>query len=334
MILDGAISTDAECAGVLNPSQDGKAEWVRNRYRLKFRFGELSLGSVELSAQTLTTPFCSLVGGGDPVVPDGALNSGIDVVQFPSFPTDECVPRLSVLRSSIRYVPSQYRRFVIDMNCTFDEYLSSFSSKTRSSLRRKTRRCCDPGGSAPVMREFNTSADIEEFHRSAREISILTYQERLLGSGIPDTVDFKESITEMAERNEVRGYLLYQATRPIAYLLCPIIDGRVVYQYVGHDPAYDALSPGTVLLYLALGRLFEERRFTMFDFTEGEGAHKEFFANRSIQCADILFFRRTLKCRVMLAAHAALSDLSRATARLLETVGMKRRLKRLLRRVS
>ena len=40
--------------------------------------------------------------------------------------------------------------------------------------------------------------------------------------------------------------------------------------------------------------LFAEQRFAAFDFTEGEGQHKELFATRSRLCGDVYVLRRRL----------------------------------------
>jgi CelD/BcsL family acetyltransferase involved in cellulose biosynthesis len=51
---------------------------------------------------------------------------------------------------------------------------------------------------------------------------------------------------------------------------------------LGHDPAFGQFSPGTVLLFLILERLFAERRFRVFDFGGMAAEYKVFFCDR--QC--------------------------------------------------
>jgi CelD/BcsL family acetyltransferase involved in cellulose biosynthesis len=68
----------------------------------------------------------------------------------------------------------------------------------------------------------------------------------------------------------------------------------LVYAHLGYDPEFADLSPGTVLLAEALRALMAERRFRLFDFTEGEGAHKLRFASGTVDCVDLLLLRPTL----------------------------------------
>ena len=82
-------------------------------------------------------------------------------------------------------------------------------------------------------------------------------------------------------------------------------------EFVGHDEAFDALSPGTVLMAEALKGLMNEGGHARFDFTEGEGQHKRQFATRHVECCDLFLLRPTLANR---AAMAALNGFDRAVA--------------------
>jgi len=174
---------------------------------------------------------------------------------------------------------------------------------------------------------------MQEFYDLARQVSRLTYQEKLgMNARLPDEAGFPEQLKGWAANDAGRGYLLFDGERPVSFLLCPIAGGKLLYEHVGYDPDYRDSSPGTVLLYLVLERLFAEKQLTAFDFTEGEGSHKEFFANRSVRCADIYFFRRTLKFRSLLWSHTLLWSVSRFSSALLDRTGLKASVKRLLRR--
>jgi CelD/BcsL family acetyltransferase involved in cellulose biosynthesis len=76
------------------------------------------------------------------------------------------------------------------------------------------------------------------------------------------------------------------------------------YDHVGHDPALNDLSPGTVLQAAAMRDLFGDR-FARFDFTEGAGQHKRLFSTGGVDCVDLLLLRPTLANRATLAALSA-----------------------------
>jgi CelD/BcsL family acetyltransferase involved in cellulose biosynthesis len=172
---------------------------------------------------------------------------------------------------------------------------------------------------------------MEKFHAAAREVSSRTYQEKLLDAGLPASEDFREHITRLAEADAARGYVLFHARKPIAYVFCPIVNGTVVYQYVGFDPDYREQSPGTVLQYVLLESLFAEGKFRLFDFTEGEGPHKELFSTESVACADLYFLRPTPSNVFLVALYVVVSSVSKAAVSLLKKLNIHRRVKALIR---
>jgi CelD/BcsL family acetyltransferase involved in cellulose biosynthesis len=233
----------------------------------------------------------------------------------------------------LRYVPSQYTHYYTALSGTFDAYLSKFSAKTRNTLRRKIKRFLELGEGC-YMREYKRAEDMEEFHRLARQVSERTYQEKLLDRGLPGDSDFRADLVRHAEVDTVRAYLLFLRHEPIAYLCCPAVNRILIYTYVGHDPRYAHLSPGTVLQLLAFKSLFDEQAFTAFDFTQGQAAHKKFFGTHQLSCADLLYFPCTLSSRSWIALHVALDQASTAIGRSLHRLGLKTKVKKLVRRIS
>jgi CelD/BcsL family acetyltransferase involved in cellulose biosynthesis len=208
---------------------------------------------------------------------------------------------------------------------TFEEYLAKFSSKSRATLRAKARKF-------PDWRSYSSPDEMADFHRIARAISERTYQEKLHDAGLPASAAFLDEARRLAAEDRVRAYLLFHEGRAVAYLYCPVHDGVLVYEYLGYDPEFAKLSPGTALQYLALEKLFAEGRYRLFDFTQGEGSHKEYFSNGSVFCADIYWFPATLGNRLRVRAHHGLDRFSGRVVALLDRMGLKERVKRWLRR--
>jgi hypothetical protein len=307
-------------------------EWTETSTLLKFRIGELTLFSVRFPCLALMTHFTNL--GCNPMRPRPPFErfgSGMEVVMMQSHPIEEALPLLTRLPEAIRYVPSQYRNYYTNLEGPFDAYLKRFSAKSRSTLQRKVRRFADASGGTINWREFALAAEMEEFHALARGISMRTYQERLLDAGLPEDPQFLRSVREMAAQGKARGYILFLDEQSIAYMFCPIVETVLIYQYVGYDPEYRHLSPGMVLQYLVLEKLMSQGGIAMFDFTEGEGQHKQLFATDSVLCANIFYFRPTLRNRILLHLHAFIGSFSDKAAALLDRVGLKTRIKKLLR---
>jgi CelD/BcsL family acetyltransferase involved in cellulose biosynthesis len=238
---------------------------------------------------------------------------------------------LSFGRAWIRYVPRQYDRHYADLSTTYDAYLGTFSTKSRSNLRKKVRKFEERSRGPTRWRCYKTSGEIEEFYRFARDISRQSYQERLLDAGLPEDEAFRAAMVERAKEGRVRGYLIFLDEIPIAYLYCPIHEGIVSYAFLGYRAEFSELSPGTVLLWLVMEELFREGTHRIFDFTEGgdRGQHsqKRLFSTGSVQCADVYLFRRTAANWIIVLTHLAVDWLSASIGFALESLGLKRRVK-------
>lgn len=310
-----------------------KQEWVEKETHLKFRLGEITLFSWACPGLFLNGHFTALPD--DPMKPSppfDRFSPATEAIIMRSHPVAGDMPRLSVLPDAIRYVPSHYRRYWVDLQGEFEDYLKKFSSKSRNTLMRKIKKFAEFSGGEVAWQEYMDPDDMAEFHRLALEVSAKTYQERLLDCGLPGDAGFRDSMIRQAQQNQARGYILFHEKKPVAYIFCPVQDGVAIYEYVGHDPEFQRWSPGTVLQYFALESMFGNKKgITLFDFTEGEGPHKEFFSTHHKPCADIYYFRPVLRNRLLLALHAGMDSLSGTVVDLLERAGLKSYIKKLLR---
>ena len=199
------------------------------------------------------------------------------------------IPRQGGARAFVR---QSYPRHFANIDQSFDDYLGSFSTKSRSGLKRKRRKLEERSGGRLDIRMYSHADEAAPFHAAARAISALTYQEKLLDAGLPEGA--LEEMRTLAQRDAVRAWLLFIDDRPVSYLYAPARGDCLLYAYLGYDPAFADLSPGTVLQLEAMRMLTEERRFRWFDFTEGDGQHKRQFATGSIDSVDLLLLRPNL----------------------------------------
>ena len=182
------------------------------------------------------------------------------------------------------------------------------------------------------FRCFRTADDALDFYHAARQIAPKTYQERLFDGAIPDSPDFVKNLRALARRDGFRGFTLSIRGRPASYLYLPIDNGVVVYGYLGYDPDFRKLSVGTVLLYLALEKIFSESAHRYFDFTYGVGQTKRMFGRASCFRGDIHFFRWTMRNLVAVLGHIATEQISGYIGRLLSALGLRETMRRLVRR--
>lgn len=246
-------------------------------------------------------------------------------------PVDEALPRLARCGPFLRYVPLQYQHCYIDLGTSFEDYQKKFSSKTRSTINRKIRKYTEHCGGALKWHSYRSPDEVPAFFALARAVSKLTYQEKLLDAGLPDTPEFMEHARALAASGKLRAYILFDGERPVSYLYCPVQDDVAVYAFLGYDPAYMHLSVGTVLQWLALEEMFNEGGLRYFDFTEGQSDHKRLFATHQRQCAHVFLVRPTLRNAAIVRGHALMDRFSGWAGQLLDRYGVKAKVRRLIR---
>jgi CelD/BcsL family acetyltransferase involved in cellulose biosynthesis len=319
-------SASARAAAVPRPLQ-----WVLKNKRMKFAFGGFVLYAVRVRALVLNGIFAELPEDPDQTpLPLHDSHTDVRAALILSHPVRQELPGIAFTRDCIRYVPHQYQRFYLDVNGSFDEYLSRLSPQRRKHLRRDVRRFRQ-AGTNQAFREYSMTEEIAEFYRLAREVSSKTYQERLVDAGLPDTREFLDDLMDRAKRDAVRGYILFHNGAPAAYQYCPAEGDVLVYERVGYDPDLRQLGPGTVLLFLVIEQLFSSRRFRRLDFGAGEFDYKKAFGTGYLQCADIYYFRRTLSNAALVTGHAVVSMAWSGVTAVLDRMGVRAKLRRAVR---
>lgn len=299
--------------------------------RFPFRLGEKTLFALSLPMLVVKSDFLGERVSRDQYLAELAHLPAAHGVLYRSIESSDEGVRLSTHGSLLRYVPQRFPRYYTPLNGTFDEYQSKFSSKTRSGLRRKLKKLSDCFDGNLSMKSYADPDLMPEFHRMARAVSGSTYQERLFDAGLPASDEFREKMVRAASRKEAVGFLLFGGGRPIAYIYCPQQGSRLVYQYVGYDTGFSRFSPGTVLQWLAFDYLFENCGGLVFDFTEGEGSHKKFFATRHVDCANVYYLRRSLRVWTTCLLHELSEHGNRLFGLVLERLGLKATVKRIVR---
>lgn len=307
--------------------------WSVKPVQLRYTLGEKKLFSARFLMAELESHFTKLAEGAYENWSDWATVPGeVDGVLIRSQPTRSDLPRSSRVPGGLRYVPAQYERYFLEFKSTFEEYLNGFSPKHRKNWKREVRKFTEMSGGKLEFRAYRTPDEVAEFLSISRELSKKTFQERLLDAGLPSSAEYRSEQLELARQDRIRAYLLFHEGKAVSYLLTEIGEpGILIYRYLGYDPEYRASSPGSVLHYLALERLFAEGGLRLLDFTEGEGIHKRLMSTGSCHCADIYFFRNTPRIWALLQLHAGLRGLSAGVVKVLDHYGLKARVKKFIR---
>lgn len=296
---------------------------------LRFQVGARTLMAVQRQLVRVPLSLDEAMEGRLPVLP--TLDRAAHGYAITSLPADRRDAMAFAGGGMIAFVRQHYTRHYVDLTIGFDVYQASLSGNTRSTIKRKTRKVTEVSGGTLDIRRFRTPDEMTTFHDIARRISLRTYQERLLGSGLPDDDGFLRQMYSGAAADSVRAWLLYVAGEPAAYLYCPVQGGVVRYDHVGHDPAFNDLSPGAVLQMAALSDLFAEGRFSRFDFTEGDGQHKRQFATGGVACIDMLLLRASLVNRLTTVALGGFDRSMALGKRATQKLGLEKVAKRIRR---
>lgn len=287
---------------------------------LKFQIGARTLGAIRRDLVRVPLSLDDALDGDRPDLPP--LDPTVDGYLVTSLAEHHRHALFYAASPAIAFTRQRYTRRYADLTTTFQAYLDRLSSNTRSGIKRKAKKVAAASGGALDVRRYATPAELREFHEIARRLALATYQEKLMGAGLPDTPDFLQRMYVMAAEGNVRAWLLYVGGEPAAYLYCPVHDGTVIYEYVGHDPRFGDLSVGAVLQVEALRDLFADPACSRFDFTEGDGQHKRQFATGGVDCCDLLLLRPTLANRLILAALAGFDGTMALAKAAVERLGL------------
>ncbi len=296
---------------------------------LKFEVGARTLATVRRALVRVPLTLDAARAGTPPRLPP--LPREAQGYLVTSLPESLQAETIAASGGMIGFVRQRYTRYFIDLGIGFDAWWQGLSANARQGIKRKAKKIAAHSGGELDVRRFRTADELDAFHAAARGISARTYQERLLGSGLPEGAAFRAEMHALAATGQVRAWLLYLAGEPIAYLYCPVVEGVVIYAHVGHDPAFNELSPGAVLQLEAMRDLFAAGRFARFDFTEGEGQHKRQFATGGIACVDLLLLRPSLANRAILAALGGFDGAVALAKRGVQAAGLERLAKRVRR---
>jgi len=298
---------------------------------LPFTLGGRDLTRLRLRALTLVTPFTQLTADIEANVPPwNTFPGAIDAAVIPAQPVDVIPPRFKLLPHSIRLTSSDLPRYFINLRGSFVDYVKKFGSKSRHNLNSELRKFTVFAGGKINWREFCSVEEITEFYSLATQVSRKAWKEQSGGPGFSGTVS-KEKITDIGARGLARGFVLFHKDRPVAYAFCRIKYEHLVYEHIGYDPEYAKWSPGKLLLYLLLERLFAESRHLYLDLGEGILPYKVFFATDHVQCVRVWYLRRTFRNLFIATANCLLTMTSILAGTLLGKVSLKQTIKRLLR---
>jgi CelD/BcsL family acetyltransferase involved in cellulose biosynthesis len=307
--------------------------WARRKVGLRYMLGEWPMFQVQLPMWRHETHFTTLDEHPDDAKLTATLTDDVVGLLVRSHPLRHPLPRFERVQGLLRYVPAHYTHYVTDLRDPWETYLARFSKGKLKNIQRNSRKMDElPGG--VEFREFRQPEQMEELYELSRTVSVKSYQERLLGVGFPAGQAWRDSMLRRAVLDGVRGWAMLHNDTPIAYHYTHLDAGVVKSMFLGYDPDYAKLSPGTVLHYRLLQQLMDEGGYRMFDHGQGEGSHKQLFATDGTLCADLYYVRPTLRLQTLIRLHDATNRFSTAVGQRLAKLGVKEKIKKLMRKAA
>ncbi len=304
--------------------------------RLKYQLGEWVLGAWHPELLVLEpASFDQPAWPASEAELSALLTGALDGLLCRKVPAAFCVPGLGRYGALLRYVSHRDVLHYVSVQGSFSDYLKTqFSPKPRQNLQRSVRRFAERQDGKASWQVYTAAEEMEEFLREAVAVSKQTYQTRLLDAGLPSGPEFLKGIQRLAQDGRARGYLLRDQGKVIAFAWCRQQGNSLIYDTIGYLPEFGNLSPGSVLLYHILEDVFASAKYGILDFGPGEAQYKSLFATHSQEFVDLYLLRSTLKNRILLAGHWFMNQLSTAIGEILESYGVKKRVKAWLRRLK
>ena len=199
---------------------------------------------------------------------------------------------------------------------SYDEYVGRRSSKTRSNLRRYSRKFEAAFPDAIELRSFHEPADLDRLLEDTRAVYEGTYH-RALGVGFSDSGVEREVTTLALARGWFRGFVLYVDGKPCAFWH-GIRYGRVFSTGpTGYDPAFGTHRVGTYVLGRMVEELSREQGLEWIDFGFGDAEYKQHFGDESWLEEDVLVWARRPRPIRLNATRTALLAADRSARSLL-----------------
>jgi hypothetical protein len=314
---------------------------------LRFVVGELALHRVSWRSLTLVQ---DLVIAGGPELRLGLTRQLLDLLAerlcptdgifLEGVPTDSALYRLTALPGAMRdllaiEIGHVFPHHRLKLAPSFAEFEAQLSASSRQSQRRQLRKLLEYLGGDFDIRCFTGDSEVGQFVVDARRVSQKSYQWRLLGLGLRDPDSLSKTLTRAARHGWLRCYILYCRGEPAAFMLGYLYHGTYHYIDVGYDPAWGQWGVGSILQLQVIRDLIEgPEPAALFDFSTGHGEHKARLANISRSEANLLLVRNCARNAAIAAGYRLAMAVDRQGGRLLDTLGIKARVKHWLRRAA
>jgi Acetyltransferase (GNAT) domain len=263
-----------------------------------------------------------------------ALDDGAaDALILPALRTDSALfaAAMNVTFPSRQPFADRSVHWGLRLPASFDEFLTSRSSRTRKNLRVDRNRLQRDHGDSIELRVFRDPADADELFRDVRALAAKTYQHGL-GVAFADTADDEALISLALDRGWFRAYVLYVGGEAVAFWQGSVYARTFFTGTPGYDPAFADYGIGRYLLVRVIEQLCEDDEVDVIDYGFGDAEYKRRFGNESWEEADVILFAPRFRPLRINVTRTVLASSLRVVKGALARAGVTKRLKRRWRR--
>jgi hypothetical protein len=185
--------------------------------------------------------------------------------------------------------------------------MARYSAKRRYNLRRQVRLLQEQLGGDLSLQRYESIHDVPRLLQDWEylwQTRVLAGTTRGRRSGLGPGVE--ERFNTLARLGLLRSYGLKQGERPIALIVGYHYGPTYLLAKTLHDPGYNAYSPGTTLLHMAIEHLITLKTITRINLCYGNPAHDFRSTNVEIDYASYWLIPRSWKSRLLLAGYSCL----------------------------
>lgn len=201
----------------------------------------------------------------------------IDMVFLNHLRTDSQIFNLSrkmpgfLCRDYIPVVDSHWQTTALDGK---EDFYKNLSRNERRNISRHTKSLEKKASSQVKLRSFRGLPELQEFISTASEISSVTYQKILTG-GFTGSDSVRALLTQAAQKDWLRAYILYAGSEPIAFESGLIYKSTYFAEYRGFHPDWSIGSPGSILLLKVLDEFSRDPEVKRYDYGFGDSSYKQ-----------------------------------------------------------
>jgi CelD/BcsL family acetyltransferase involved in cellulose biosynthesis len=224
-------------------------------------------------------------------------------------------------------VMPRHLHWQIELPGSFDEYLASLSSRSRSNVRKQARKLESGAAGALEVRRYSGAADRDALFADVEAVAARTYQ-RGMGVGFR-LDDVQRAVLElMLERDLTRAWVVALDGRPVAFEIGHRFGGVFFGEATGYDPDFASHRVGTYVQMRMVEDLCGDPLVGAIDFGYGDAEYKRTFANRHWDDADVLVVARRARPLAVSAVGSAAAALDRSLRGALGDSALAARLRR------